>query len=73
MIPAGAAEPRPASAGVRVGLVSGGTRYGNATVVAQTGPGDTCGISCATPVGSAVAATGLGPQAADANGRVSWT
>lgn len=48
-------------------------RGSSATVTALTAPGASCTIDVLLPSGRASTAAGLGPQTADADGRVSWT
>lgn len=54
--------------------VVGAGRGQNASVTVDVGaPGVICSIVCVTPSGKISTAKGLGDEAADANGKVTWT
>jgi hypothetical protein len=44
-----------------------------ASVTVQVAPGAECSIVCVTPSGKISTAKGLGDEAADSNGKVTWT
>jgi hypothetical protein len=53
--------------------VTGASRGHEASVTVQVAPGAECSIICVTPSGKISTAKGLGDQAADADGKVTWT